>query len=82
MKKTIVILLCFVVNIISCQEINQKKMIQQFILDLFNEQIPPKKVVDTYLEIKLDERNQLSLEKRKEEDRCKNNKSKLHFFLS
>lgn len=65
MKKLIIIGLFFAVNTISCQEIRKEKMIQQFILDLFDEKIPAKRVVDKYLEIKLDKENKLSINERK-----------------
>ncbi|MBP0903811.1 hypothetical protein ACFSKN_16025 [Mariniflexile gromovii] len=65
MKKSILIILFFGINLVSCQEIKKENMIEQFISDLFNEKIPAEKIIDKYLEIKFDSKNKLSLTERK-----------------
>lgn len=52
-------------NIISCQEKNQEEMLKKFVIDLFNEKVSAKSVIDKYLEILPDKRNSLSIIERK-----------------
>lgn len=66
MKKIFLILILSFTSIVSCQEeTKEEKMIKQFVTDLFDDEIESKKVVDNYLEIKLDNKNRLSIAERK-----------------
>ncbi len=65
MKNSILILLLIATNIVSCQELKTEKMIEEFIVDLFNDDIAPSEVIGKYLEISNGENNTLSIEERK-----------------
>jgi len=65
MKNSILIILLIGINIVSSQELKKEKMIQQFIVDLFNDNITPFEVIEKFMEIKNDKNNTLSIEERK-----------------
>lgn len=64
MKNSILIILLIGINIVSSQELKKEKMMQQFIVDLFNDNITPFEVIEKFMEIKNDKNNALSIEER------------------
>lgn len=67
MKKYIVItILIFGSTIASGQKLQPEKMIVQFVIDLFNDEVQPQKIIDSYLDIKTNNENILSIAKRRE----------------
>ena len=65
MKKIIFIGFTLIFNLAFCQKTQPEKMIKQFVIDLFNNNIIPQNVIDKYLEIKEDSENSLSISDRK-----------------
>ncbi|MCB0449699.1 MAG: hypothetical protein KDC97_06235 [Confluentibacter sp.] len=81
MKKYAIIILIFGTNLASCQKTQPEKMIEQFVIDLFDDEIQPQKIVDSYLEIKPDNENSLSISEGKKGalgiiDKARNGESK------
>jgi hypothetical protein len=62
---TMALLLLLGMNLVSCQELTSEKMTKQFILDLFDDNIPVNSIVETYLQIEPDSKSKLSLSERK-----------------
>lgn len=63
--KKILILITILISITSCKKETEKEMIEQFIIDVFNEQVNPETIVKNYIEINLDIDTKVTLKKRK-----------------
>ena len=63
MKRLFLIILLF--SILSCKKQTGKTIAEQFIIDVFNEQIKPETIVKNYIEINLDIETTIPLAKRK-----------------
>ncbi len=65
MKKLVLLVIILGFNIVSCQKEKKEKIIERFIIDLFDDKIPPEEIVELYIEIKPDRNNKLSILERK-----------------
>ncbi len=65
MKKIILIGFTLIFNLAFCQKTQPEKMIKQFVIDLFDDEVKPENIVDNYIEIKYDDKNSLSMLERK-----------------
>lgn len=65
MKTSVLILVFLFFNSAFCQNSKREKIIEHFVVDLFNNDIPALKVVNKYIEIKPDNSNTFSLLERK-----------------
>ena len=63
MKKKIILISVLFLTL-ACKNERQEKMIEKFVIDLFDNTTPAKHVVTNYLEIKKDNKNKLSLTER------------------
>lgn len=65
MKSIIIISFFFGINLISCQDLTGEKMLEKFVVDLFDDSIPAENIIETYLQIEAEINNELSILERK-----------------
>lgn len=65
MKTSIIIIAFLFFNNVFCQDSKKEKMVENFIIDLYNNDISASNLVEKYIEIKPDKTNTLSLLERK-----------------